>query len=444
VTWSSASSCAELSRCAGGSRGVRLAGEDHRLRCGPVKLPALEIDHAGARPGRVAAQHQSALAHPDVVARVVHGQEVKGVAEDLRFARAGDGVRNQPLDDVPQHPGIPAGIGERRKVFGSQKADRSVGGSLGGGSVERVDGVAGIKVRNRRMEALGAGQVGVEGHGREVVELRIAVVGRIGRRPGLVIPVHQVLARRLQVVDDVHRVGNGIETRPVGVDVPAVGSRVDERRLAVEVIAVERRWDDIVLPEDPRGVVNLAQKWRVGLHGISRGGRSNVGDRRRVVAVGVAARGGLAVENQDLGARPLARGVERGRASGHAAADDDQFVVPVVGKDRLASLVGVAGGRGDQHALGLEGQPPVPQPVCDVEYGREVPAPQHPQIAADRPVARSACRVRPHREGGADRGGARRNQHPVDEVPPFDRVPAVFSRHRRFPPRCRGGPGAPI
>src|SRR5437879_6563881 len=197
------------------------------------------------------------------------------------------------------------------------------------------------------MIALDLGEVVVPGHGREVIVFGIAVVGGIGGRTRLVIAVHEVGASGFEIVDDVVGIRNAVEASAISVDIPTGGAGIDVRGHAVEEVAVKRRSHDVVLPKNSGGVVNVAEKGSVRLDGVGGGGGGDVGNGRGVVAIGIAAGGALAVEDKNLGAGALLRDVERRGASGHSGADDDDFVVSVVGEDRLAARKGVAGRRSD-------------------------------------------------------------------------------------------------
>jgi len=240
-------------------------------------------------------------------------------------------------------PEFSTGISELWEVFGGSEAYGGVGADLAGGTVQSVDGVAGVEIGDGWMIALDLGEVVVPGHGREVIVFGIAVVGGIGGRTRLVIPVHQVGASGFQVVDDIVGIRNAVEPSAVGVDIPTGGAGIDVRGHAVEKVAVKRRGHEVVLPKNTGGVVNVVEEVGVGLDGVGSGGGSDVGNGRGVVAIGIAAGGALAVEDKNLCAGALLREVERRGASGHSGADDDDFVVSVVGEDRLAARKGVAG-----------------------------------------------------------------------------------------------------
>src|SRR5207247_8232895 len=85
--------------------------------------------------------------------------------------------------------------------------------------------------------------------------------------------------------------------------------------LVVEVVAVEGIGDEVVLPVDAGGVVDVVEEVVVRGDRVGGGRRGDIGDGLDVVARGVAAREGLPVEDEDARARPVAAGEAGG---GHA------------------------------------------------------------------------------------------------------------------------------
>src|SRR5207302_8462122 len=142
------------------------------------------------------------------------------------------------------------------EIFRGGKADGGVGADLAGGAVQSVDCVTRVEIGDSWMIALDLGEVVVPGHGREVIVFGIAVVGGIGGRTRLVIPVHQVGASGFEIVDDVVGIRNAVEASAISVDIPTGGAGIDVRGHAVEEVVVKRRSQDVVLPKNSGGVGN--------------------------------------------------------------------------------------------------------------------------------------------------------------------------------------------